>query len=122
MRSVQLLENLGLRVELGRHVFDKAGYLAGRDVDRLADLNGALNDPAVRAVIATRGGKGAYRIADSLDFSAMRADPKLLIGFSEVTILHLALWHHASVPGIHGACWDRIGSGRRPLNRFGVRS
>lgn len=106
VRSIQLLENLGLRVDLGRHIFDKYGYLAGRDEYRLADLNGALNDPAVRAVIATRGGKGAYRIADSLDFQAMRADPKLLIGFSEVTILHLALWHYACVPGIHGACWD----------------
>ncbi len=106
MRSVQWLEKLGLRAELGRHVFDKIGYLAGRDEDRLADLNDAINNPAVRAVIATRGGKGAYRIADGLDFSAIRADPKLLIGFSEMTILHLALWRHAGVPGIHGACWD----------------
>jgi muramoyltetrapeptide carboxypeptidase len=105
-RGIALLESHGLRVELGRHVFDKFGYLAGRDVDRLADINDALNDPSVRAIIATRGGKGAYRIADGLDSSATRVDPKLLIGFSEVTILHLALWHHAGVPGIHGACWD----------------
>lgn len=106
MRAIQLLETVGLRVELGRHIFDRVGYLAGRDIDRLADLNCALNDPTVRAVIATRGGKGAYRIADGLDFSAIRSDPKLLIGFSEVTILHLALWQHAGVPAIHGACWD----------------
>ena len=105
-RSVKLLESLGLRVGLGRHVFDKFGYLAGRDEDRLTDINEALADPEVRALIATRGGKGAYRIADGIDFAAMRADPKLLIGFSETTILHLALWHHAGVPGIHGACWD----------------
>lgn len=105
-RTVGSLESLGLQVELGRHVFDRHGYLAGRDEDRLADINEALNDPKVRAVITTRGGKGAYRIADALDFAAMRADPKLLVGFSEITILHLAVWRHAGVPGIHGAPWD----------------
>jgi muramoyltetrapeptide carboxypeptidase len=105
-RSVKLLESFGLRVGLGRHVFDKLGYLAGRDENRLTDLNEALADPEVRAVIATRGGKGAYRIADDIDFAAVQADPKLLIGFSETTILHLALWYRAGVPGIHGACWD----------------
>lgn len=105
-RSVRRLENLGLRAELGRHVFDRHGYLAGRDADRLADLDAALRDPGVRAIVATRGGKGAHRIADGLDFAAARRDPKLLIGFSEITILHLALWRHAGVPGIHGACWD----------------
>ena len=104
--TAKFLEAIGLRVDLGRHVFDKLGYLAGRDEDRLADMNAALADPAVRAIIATGGGKGAYRIADGLDFHAARADPKLLIGFSEITILQLALWHHAGVPSIHGAPWD----------------
>src|SRR5262245_62590218 len=70
-RSVKLLESLGLRVGLGRHVFDKFGYLAGRDEDRLTDINEALADPEVRALIATRGGKGNYRIADGVDFVAV---------------------------------------------------
>jgi muramoyltetrapeptide carboxypeptidase len=117
-RGIALLESLGLRVELGRHVFDRLGYLAGLDADRLADINDALNDPSVRAIITTRGGKGAYRIADGLDFSAMRADPKLLVGFSEVTIMHLALWHHAGVPGIHGAWWDADQFGEASAQSF----
>jgi len=75
-RSVKLLESLGLRVGLGRHVFDKLGYLAGRDEDRLTDINEALADPEVRALIATRGGKGAHRIADGIDFAAMRGGPE----------------------------------------------
>jgi muramoyltetrapeptide carboxypeptidase len=50
-----------------------------------------LRDPGVRAVFATRGGKGAYRIADRLDFDAVRRDPKPLVGFSDITALHLAL-------------------------------
>lgn len=100
------LEGLGFKVEIGRHALDRFGYLAGTDEDRAADLNDAINDPSVRAIIATQGGKGAYRIADQLDFAAMRADPKLLIGFSEITILQLAIWRHCAVPGIHGAAWN----------------
>jgi muramoyltetrapeptide carboxypeptidase len=108
-----MLESNGLRVQLGRHVFDRFGYLAGRDEDRLKDLNEAINDASVRAIIATRGGKGAYRIADGLDFAAMRADPKPMIGFSEITILHMAMWRNARVPGIHGACWHAEKFGER---------
>ncbi len=99
------LESLGLRVQLGRHAFDKFGYLAGKDEDRLEDLNDAIRDPQVDAILATRGGKGAYRIADRMDFEAMRAHPKLLIGFSEITILHLALYKHCRIASLHGASW-----------------
>ncbi len=104
--SVLYLESLGLRPEVGRHALDQLGYLAGTDEDRLADLNRAIRDPGIRAIVATRGGKGAYRIADGLDFAALAADPKLLIGFSEITILHLAIWKNCRLPGIHGAPWD----------------
>ena len=69
-RGVELLESWGLRVEVGRHAFDEHGYLAGDDHDRLADLNEAFRDPGVRAVLATRGGKGAYRIADRIWLTA----------------------------------------------------
>lgn len=101
-RGVELLESWGLRVEIGRHTFDQLGYLAGGDHERLADLNEALRDPGVRAVFATRGGKGAYRIVDQLDVEAARADPKPLVGFSDITYLHLALLR-AGVPGsVHG--------------------
>ncbi|MFJ5987723.1 LD-carboxypeptidase [Lentzea sp. NPDC092896] len=100
--SVRALESWGLVVEVGEHALDRRGYLAGRDEDRLADLDDAYRDPGVRAVIATRGGAGAYRIAHDLDFDAVRADPKPLVGFSDITNLHLALWRHCRVAGIHG--------------------
>lgn len=101
-RGVDLLESWGLRVEMGRHAFDSLGYLAGTDADRLADVNEALRDPGVRAVFATRGGKGAYRIAADLDVAAARSDPKPVVGFSDITFLHLAL-HRAGAPvGFHG--------------------
>ena len=87
---------------MGRHAFDRAGYLAGSDQARLADVNNALREPGVRGIFATTGGKGAYRIAPHLDFEAARADPKPFVGFSDITYLHLAL-HRAGVAGsIHG--------------------
>ncbi|NED97018.1 LD-carboxypeptidase [Phytoactinopolyspora alkaliphila] len=100
--SVELLTSWGLRVELGDHVLDQVGYLAGTDEARLADLNDAFRDPGVRAVIATRGGKGAYRISHRLDFDAARRDPKPLVGFSDITILHMALWKWCGLVGVHG--------------------
>jgi muramoyltetrapeptide carboxypeptidase len=106
--GIEALEDLGLVVEYGKHVFDVDGtidYLAGSDKDRLSDINEALRDPSIKAIIATRGGKGAYRIADGLDFEAARRYPKLLVGFSEITILHMALMKHGVGGGIHGAPW-----------------
>ncbi|WP_406238472.1 LD-carboxypeptidase [Nocardia sp. NBC_01009] len=98
----QVLRSWGLEVEVGKHALDRRGYMAGQDEDRLADLNAAYSDPAVRAVITITGGAGAYRLLDGLDFAAIRADPKPLIGFSDITYLHLAIWRHCRVPGIHG--------------------
>jgi muramoyltetrapeptide carboxypeptidase len=105
-KTVATLEKLGLQVEISKHAMDEYGYLAGKDEDRLSDINDALRDSGIKAIIATRGGKGAYRIADGLDFEAARKYPKLLIGFSEITILHLALWKHCRLTAIHGAAWD----------------
>ncbi|MBX2839621.1 MAG: LD-carboxypeptidase [Gammaproteobacteria bacterium] len=100
-----VLESWGLRCDVGQHVLDKHGYMAGSDADRLKDLNNAFNDPNVRAILTTRGGAGAYRIADDIDFSAARSDPKPLIGFSDITYLHLSLLHHCGLGGVHGCLW-----------------
>lgn len=101
-RCMEIMQSWGLRPELGKHAFEEYGYLAGKDADRLADLNEAIRDPGIRAIIATRGGKGAYRIAGDLDFAAMRRNPKLYVGFSENTIIELALWKHCLTTSIHG--------------------
>ena len=101
-KCVEIMKGWGLHPEVGKHVFDEYGYLAGADADRLADLNDAIRDPGIKAIFATRGGKGAYRIAGDLDFAAMRKNPKLYVGFSENTIIELALWKHCRVTSIHG--------------------
>lgn len=109
MRRAKILEDWGLRVDFGEHAFDKISFLAGRDDDRLADFNAALNDPDIRAIFATRGGKGSYRIADRLDFAAIRRDPKFVVGFSDITALHLSLIGNCRLAGIHGTVMDARG-------------
>ena len=101
--TIEVLKSWGLRCDTGKHVFSKHGYMAGPDANRLEDLNNAFRDPQVRAVICTRGGAGAYRIAEDIDFPAVRSDPKPLVGFSDITSLHLSLLHHCQLGSIHGS-------------------
>ncbi|GAC1040375.1 S66 peptidase family protein [Rhizobium sp. No.120] len=103
LRHAEILKGWGLNVDFGEHAFDKRDYLAGTDEERLADINGAFRDPDVRAIFTTRGGKGSYRIADKLDFAAVQRDPKFVIGFSDITALHLSLLRNSHQIGIHGA-------------------
>ncbi len=100
-----VLESWGLRCDTGAHVLSECGYMAGTDAERLADLNNAIRDPEVRAIVATRGGAGAYRIADDIDFEAVKADPKPLVGFSDITSLHLSLFEKCGLGGIHGCLY-----------------
>jgi muramoyltetrapeptide carboxypeptidase len=94
-RGTALLESWGLTVLLGDHVLDQDPtypFLAGTDADRAADLQRAWCDPAVSAVFVARGGAGAARLVDRLDWTAMRAaGPQLLVGFSDVTLLSEAV-------------------------------
>ena len=108
LSRAQILESWGLAVDFGEHVYAARGYLAGSDEERLSDFNEALRDPSVRAIFATRGGKGSYRIADKLDFEAAKRDPKFVVGFSDVTALHLSLLKWAGLVGLHGTL---IGNG-----------
>jgi muramoyltetrapeptide carboxypeptidase len=101
--SLTILDSWGLVGEVGRHALDKWGYMAGSDQHRLDDLNQAFRDPGVRAIITTRGGAGAYRIADRIDFDAVLADPKPLVGFSDITSIHLSLLHRCGLAAIHGS-------------------
>ena len=100
---MRILEEWGLRVELGDHVHDRHGYLAGKDEVRLADLNAAIRDPGIRAIFASRGGAGSYRIAAGLDFAALRNDPKHIVGYSDITALHLVTLKRLGLIGVHGS-------------------
>ena len=101
-RGIEILTSWGLTVETAPHVFDQHGYLAGTDENRLADLNAALADPKVRGVFAARGGYGVQRIVDGVDVRAVRRDPKVVVGFSDITSLQDRLWRAARLVTIHG--------------------
>ena len=102
---IRTLESWGLRCEVGKHAFNEFGYMAGTDAERLADLNDAFKNPQVRAIVTTRGGAGAYRIADDIDFAAVRADPKPVVGFSDISYLHLSLLKQCQLGSIHGCLY-----------------
>jgi muramoyltetrapeptide carboxypeptidase len=103
MRFVEeTIRAMGLVPKPGRHIGDRYGYLAGTDADRAADINAMYADPAVKAVFAVRGGWGCARILPYLDFRTIGAHPKLLVGFSDITALHLAFAARAGFVTIHG--------------------
>jgi muramoyltetrapeptide carboxypeptidase len=89
--GVRWLRGLGLDVRLGAHVRDRHGFFAGDDAARAADLRAAWCDPEIAAVLCARGGYGAVRVLDHLDWSELAAArPKLLHGSSDITALHVA--------------------------------
>lgn len=96
------IAGMGLVPKVGAHVAARYGYLAGTDQQRAADINAMYADPAVRAIFTVRGGWGCARLLPFLDWEVIRANPKLLIGFSDVTALHLAFAARAGFPTIHG--------------------
>lgn len=108
--GVKVLENQGFRVRLGRHVSERLGYLAGTDEARAEDLNEALRDPDVRGIVAARGGYGCGRILDLIDYAAAKADPKVFVGYSDVTALHCAFARKVGLVTFHGPVVASLGS------------
>jgi len=114
-----LLERSGFRVHLCEHVFDRRRYLAGEDRDRLADLNGMLLNPDIKAVFCARGGYGTLRILDRIRYDLLTSNPKILLGFSDITALLMAVFSRTGLITFHGPVlralpkgemenWDRI--------------
>lgn len=106
--GVAVLSSWGLQPREGRHARAVHGHLAGTDAQRAADLNAAFRDPEVRAVWAARGGYGLTRLLDRLDWAALAHDPKLLIGFSDVTALLIAARRRIGLAGLHGQFVARL--------------
>lgn len=100
-KCVETLTSWGYTVKLGKTVGGKHFTYAGTDAERALDLQAMMDDKNVKAIICARGGYGLSRIIDSLDFTAMQAHPKWVIGFSDITVLHAAL-QKKSIMSIHG--------------------
>ena len=99
-------EEWGLKVKFGAHYADREQpYFAGTDARRAADLQAMIDDPGVKAVVSYQGGYGSVRLLPLLDLTPLREHPKWIVGFSDVTMLHMALGRlgveslHATMPG-----------------------
>ncbi len=100
--GVRYLEGLGYRVLVGRHVNQRHGFSAGTDAERAEDLNELIRNPQVRALFALRGGSGCQRLLSSLDYRALTRSPKILVGYSDVTFLQLAVWRRCRLISFSG--------------------
>ncbi len=100
--AVERLEALGFKIKLYGDLYRQHGYLAGDDAARADELMAAFADPDVAAVFPARGGTGVTRLLDLLDYNVIRRHPKIVVGFSDVTALHLALQSQTGLVTFHG--------------------
>jgi len=100
--SIRALSDLGFRVKASPHCADAYGYLAGEDATRARELELAFLDPDTSAVICLKGGYGTPRILDLIDYSIIAAHPKVFLGYSDITALHIAFRQLAGLVTFHG--------------------
>ena len=100
--GARLLERAGFAVRLGASVGKQAGYLAGSDADRAAEVQALFAERGVRAIMAARGGYGSGRLLPRLDIEAIRRAPKLVVGYSDITFLLMELVQRANMVVFHG--------------------
>lgn len=98
--AVTLLESYGLSVLLGKNLFESSNQYAGTDAQRAEDLQWALNDKNIKAIVIARGGYGSVRLMEHIDFTEFKKYPKWLVGYSDVTVLHNAI-HNIGVATLH---------------------
>ncbi|MFZ0725456.1 MAG: LD-carboxypeptidase [Desulfobacterales bacterium] len=101
-RGVALLETAGFKVAVPGNLFRKNGYLAGTDAQRAQLFMELVMDPAVKAVFCARGGFGSMRMLPLLDFARIRENPKIVVGFSDVTALLAAIYSRCGLVTFHG--------------------
>lgn len=98
--AVTFFESYGLSVLLGENLFEDDNQYAGSDLQRTKDLQWALNEKNIKAVIIARGGYGSVRLIEHIDFKEFKKHPKWLVGYSDVTVLHNAI-HNQNIATLH---------------------
>ena len=96
-RGVKYLEGLGYRVKIGANVGKNHGYLAGTDQERVDDIHTMFKDKNVKAIFTLRGGYGAFRLLDRIDYRIIKNNPKIFVGYSEITALQMAFLEKAGL-------------------------
>lgn len=100
--SREVLEHLGFRVVEGQYIRERYGNLAGTDEQRLEDLHQMFSDARIDGILCIRGGSGASRLLDRIDYDLIRAHPKVLLGYSDITALIMALYTKVGLVTFHG--------------------
>lgn len=113
IEKLRFLEMLGLQYKIGKTVYMPEGMLAGTDEERLFDLHHFVKDPEVKAIICARGGYGIARLIDKIDYTLIEENPKIFLGFSDVTVLHTVLNEYSNLVTFHGPMLSNI---EKPLD------
>lgn len=100
LKAKKLAESWGLKVVLGKHIFNKNSHFAGTDEERAKDLQKALDNPNIKAIWSGRGGYGSVRVLDKLDYTVFLQHPKWIIGYSDITAFHSHI-HNLGVETMH---------------------
>jgi len=100
--GLDFLESLGFEPVCSPHLYEQKGYLAGEDKARVKDLHAVFRDRKIKAVLCARGGYGSHRILQKLDYGLFSRNPKIFVGYSDITALLCALFKKSGLITIHG--------------------
>src|SRR4051812_27677229 len=98
---ISVLMDWGYKVKAGSTIGSQYNYFSGTDEQRLEDLQQMLDDDSVQAILCARGGYGVGRIIDALNFKKFKKNPKWIIGFSDITVLHSHVYSRFKIASLH---------------------
>lgn len=117
--GIDLLESFGYRAVPAPHLYDREGYLAGDDICRLGDLHSTFRNGGIKAVFCARGGYGTLRLLDKINFDLIQRNPKIILGYSDITTLLLAIYKETGLITFHGPVVRELPeNGGRALKAF----
>ena len=116
--KINFVESLGLKYKLGKTIGVPEGMLAGTDEERVQDLHDFVADPDIKAIFCVRGGYGLGRLMDKIDYPLLELNPKILLGFSDVTVLHTVANEYSNLVTFHG---PMLSDGENPLDELSAK-
>jgi muramoyltetrapeptide carboxypeptidase len=100
--AARTIQYFGLKMKMGQNVRKQTGYVGGTIAQRVADLHDMFRDPEVNAVFTIRGGYGSAQLLDDIDYDLIRRNPKIFVGYSDITAMHLAIHQKTGLVTFHG--------------------
>ena len=116
--KIDFVESLGLKYKLGKTIGAPEGLLAGSDEERVQDLHDFIADPDIKAVFCVRGGYGIGRLMDKIDYPLLELNPKIIVGFSDVSVLHTVANEYSNLVTFHG---PMLSDGEKPLDELSAK-